>query len=121
MRYLAFPLIALAAVPALAQESPMTGAFGNTIVSTDPSGAVTRTWVDADGKYRSETGGAISSGAWVVRRGMICYSQTSPVAAAPLCTLGPKKRLGSRWSIVQPSGMSVRTQIIAGREGMPPR
>ena len=71
------------AAPAIAQtaaeaDSPMAGAFGNTLVSTAPNGAVTQTYIDPDGTYRSIALGMDSRGRWNVWRGQICYSQTSP-------------------------------------------
>ena len=114
MRKLVLMMAALAA-PAVAQDSQMAGAFGNTIVSTAPGGVVTRTYIDADGTYRSVTGGVEGKGNWTIRKGLICYNQTLPAPAAPLCTLGAKKKVGSKWSIVQPDATSTKVTIVAGR------
>ena len=114
MKHLALLAITLAAA-APAQDSPMAGAFGNTIVSTAPGGIVTKTYVDPDGTYRSVTAGAESKGTWAVKKGMLCYAQTDPAPAAPLCTLGAKKKVGSKWSIVQPDATSTKVTIVAGR------
>lgn len=108
---------ALIAAPAIAQTSPspMAAAFGNTIVSTAPGGVVTKTHVNPDGTYKSETNGAVMSGTWEVRKGLICYSQTVPAPAAPLCTMGAKKKVGSKWSIVHEDDTSTKVTIVAGR------
>lgn len=115
MKKIACLAAVLAATSAAAQDSPMAGAFGNTIVSTAPGGVVTRAYVDPDGTYRSVTNGVESKGTWEVKKGLICYSQTVPAPAAPLCTLGAKKKVGSKWSIMQPDDTSVKVTIVAGR------
>lgn len=107
---------ALAAAPTLAQESPMAGAFGNTIVSTASGGVETLTHVNPDGTYESATAGVLSKGNWVVKKGQICYSQTVPAPAAPLCTAGPKKKVGSKWSIMNADDTSTKVTIVAGRQ-----
>ena len=116
MKQLIFAAAVLLAAPALAQDSPMAGAFGNTIVSVAPGGMETRTYVDADGTYRSVTNGAESKGTWEVKKGLICYSQTVPAAAPPLCTLGAKKKVGSKWSVISSDDMSTKATIVAGRQ-----
>src|SRR5262249_46791998 len=112
---IALPLII--AVPAIAHDkpSPMQSAFGNTIVTTATDKSVTRTYVDADGKYRSVTPTYESTGTWTVRKGMVCYAQVTPVFAAPLCAIGANKKVGDKWSLVQPDGMSIKVTIVAGR------
>ena len=104
------------AVPAVASEqpSPMAGAFGNTILSISPDGIETRTYVEPDGTYRSVTGGVESSGTWAVVKGQICYSAPG---AAPLCALGPKKKVGSKWKIFVTDDRYYSNSIVAGREG----
>jgi len=119
MRYLATAtaLALTIAAPAVARDaaSPMAGAFGNTIVSTAPGGVVTRTWVDPDGTYKSVVNGAEATGTWTVSKGLICYAQTVPAPAPPLCTLGANKKVGSKWSIMLPDDTSVKVTIVAGR------
>lgn len=106
-----------AALPALAQDAagPMAGAFGNTIVSTTPKGVVTKTYIDADGSYRSVADGAESRGQWTMKKGLICYTRQIPAPAAPLCTLGPGKKVGGKWAIFQDDGTSTKVTIVAGR------
>lgn len=106
---------ALLAAPAVAQDSPMAGAFGNTIVSTAPGGVETKAYVDPDGSYRSVTNGAESKGTWAVKKGLVCYTQTVPTPAAPLCTVGANKKVGSKWSIMLPDDTSTKVKIVAGR------
>ncbi len=117
IRFVIAALPLLIAAPAIAQDkpSPMQGAFGNTIVTTGTDKSVTKTYVDADGKYRSVTPTYESTGTWTVKKGLICYAQTAPVVAAPLCAIGANKKVGDKWSLVQPDGMSIRVTIVAGR------
>ena len=100
---------------ASAQDNPMQGAFGNTIVSVQPDGVTTRTYVDLDGTYRSVTDGAEVTGRWHVDKGMICYLAEQPAPAAELCALGPKKKVGSKWRIYLPDDTSVKVSIEEGR------
>lgn len=122
-RMMALAIAATLAAPAIAQteksDSPMAGAFGNTIVSTAPTGVVTMTYIDPDGTYRSIAPGMDSRGRWSVWRGQICYTQTSPGPAAPLCTTGPKKKVNSKWQVYHADGTSTKVTIIPGRDGLP--
>lgn len=109
-------ILLAAAAPAMASDaqSPMAGAFGNTILSISPDGVETRTYVDPDGTYRSVTGGVESAGTWQVVKGQICYQAP---AAPPLCALGPKKKVGSKWKIFVTDDRYYSNSIVAGREG----
>lgn len=123
-KILALAFATTMAAPAMGQaaadaDSPMAGAFGNTLVSTAPNGAVTQTYIDPDGTYRSIALGMDSRGRWSVWRGQICYSQTSPAPAPPLCSLGPKKKVNSKWTIFHGDGSSTKVTIIPGRAGLP--
>lgn len=111
----ALALILPAPISAQAADNPMTGAFGNTIVSVQPDGTTTRTYVDPDGSYRSVTDGAETSGRWEVRRGLVCYSALTPAPAAPLCSLGPKKKVGAKWKVFLSDDASVKVSIVPGR------
>ena len=116
MRILFLGLLMTAqALSAQTADSPMAGAFGNTIVSVQPGGMVTRTYVDPDGTYRSVTNDLESSGRWEIKKGLICYSAGKPAPAPPLCSLGPKKKLGAKWRIFQPDDNVVMVSIVAGR------
>ena len=105
----------LLAGPAAAQDSPMAGAFGNTIVATAPDKTVTKTYIEPDGSYRSVVNGAEMRGTWQVKKGLLCYQQTAPAPAAPLCTIGANKKVGSKWSIMAPDDTSTKVTIVAGR------
>lgn len=109
-------LLALAGSAQAADEdkpSPMAGAFGNTIVSLNPDGSSTRTYLEPDGSYRSVTPLGTFTGRWAIERARLCYHGST--GGPPLCTIGPGKKLGDKWKIFLPDGSAVKVEIVAGR------
>ena len=105
----------LAATGASAQTTGMEGAYGNTIVTTMPDGTGGKTYVDPDGTYKAVNGTTTSTGKWSVKKGLVCYSQMQPAVAAPLCTMGARKKVGDKWKIFQGDGQAIRVEMVAGR------
>lgn len=95
------------------KPSPMAGAFGNTIVSVNPDGSSTKTYLEPDGSYRSVTPAGTFTGRWAIERARLCYHDAS--GAPPLCTIGPGKKVGDKWKIFLESGSQVKVEIVAGR------
>ncbi len=97
--------------------SPVEAAFGNTIVSTYPSGRSTRLWLKRDGTYEAQrTNGKRTAGKWTYRGGKVCLRQTRPVTV-PLtfCSPVPSGKVGTRWSGKSPKGEPLNNRLVAGR------
>lgn len=105
-----WPTVALAA-------SPVEAAFGNTIVSTYPSGRSTKLWLKRDGTYDAQrTNGKRTAGKWTLKGGKVCLRQTRP-ASIPLtfCSTVPTGKVGLTWSSKSPKGEPLRNRLVAGR------
>lgn len=101
---------------AIAEESPMQGAFGNTILSTFPDGATSRSYLEPDGTYKAVTReGWTLTGRWAIERKRLCYHGDAAPGAPPLCTIGLGKKVGDSWSIFLEDGSKIRVEIVAGR------
>jgi hypothetical protein len=106
----------LTASAAVAEESPMQGAFGNTIVSTYPDGAKGRAYLEPDGTYRAVTReGWDVTGRWTIERKRLCYHGDAAPGAPPLCTIGLGKKVGDSWNIFLEDGSKIRVELVAGR------
>ncbi|HYE46749.1 MAG TPA: hypothetical protein VEA44_13370 [Caulobacter sp.] len=110
--------LALSAVSApAAPRSPLEAAFGNTIVSTYPSGRSTRLWLNRNGTYEGQrTNGKRTAGKWTVKGGKVCLRQTKP-AGIPLtfCSKIPSGKVGAVWNSKSPKGEPLRNRLVAGR------
>ena len=105
-----FPMTTFAA-------SPVEAAFGNTIVSTYPSGRSTKLWLNRNGTYEGQrTNGKHTAGRWSLKGGKVCLKQTKP-AAIPLtfCSKVPSGRVGTTWNSKSPKGEPLRNRLVAGR------
>lgn len=97
--------------------SPVEAAFGNTIVSTYPSGRSTRLWLNRNGTYEGQrTNGKRTAGKWTLKGGKVCLKQTKP-AGIPIsfCSPIPKGKVGMTWSSKSPKGEPLRNRLVAGR------
>ncbi|WGM39537.1 hypothetical protein AMEJIAPC_02461 [Caulobacter sp. NIBR1757] len=97
--------------------SPIEAAFGNTIVSTYPSGRSTRLWLKRDGTYEGQrTNGKRTAGRWTLKSGKVCLKQTRPVGI-PLsfCSTIPAGKVGLTWSSKSPKGEPLNNRLVAGR------
>ena len=97
--------------------SPVEAAFGNTIVSTYPSGRSTRLWLNRNGTYEGQrTNGKRTAGKWSLKGGKVCLRQTKP-AGIPLtfCSKVPNGKVGATWTSKSPKGEPLRNRLVAGR------
>ena len=79
--YLLAAALALAAAPAAAAPSPVSPAFGGTLVSTYPDGRTGELWLHPDGDYTAKgRRGDPSSGRWKIKDGKLCLHQSHPFA-----------------------------------------
>jgi hypothetical protein len=111
------PLI-LAAALAAAPTQRLDAAFGNTIVSTYPSGRSARLWLDRDGTYTARGAkGAPSSGVWTLKGGTLCLKQKRPYPApVTYCSAVPAEAgVGSAWRAKSLKGEPLKNAIVAGR------
>ena len=70
----------LAGAPAVAAPSPVSKAFGNTIVSTYPDGRKAELWLQPDGDYTAKgRRGDGSSGRWRIKGERLCLKQSHPL------------------------------------------
>ncbi len=110
-------LIALTPLSQVSAASPVEAAFGNTIVSTYPSGRSTKLWLKRDGTYEARrTNGKPTWGRWSLKRGKVCLKQTNP-AGIPLtfCSKVPAGKVGAIWSSKSPKGEPLKNRLVAGR------
>lgn len=113
-------VLTLSLAPAQAappKASPVEAAFGNTIVSTYPSGRSTRLWLNRNGTYEGQrTNGKRTSGKWSLKGGKVCLKQTKP-AGLPLtfCSPVPAGKVGTTWNSKSPKGEPLRNRLVAGR------
>ena len=115
----ALSAVAAAAYAAPAAPSWLQPAFGNTIVTTYPTGKVTRLWMDPDGTFvLLRSTGKRHSGRWQVKGERICFKQTKPI---PLpvshCQARIAGGVGSRWPGKSLAGENVTNQLVAGQAG----
>lgn len=97
--------------------SPVEAAFGNTIVSTYPSGRSTKLWLNRNGTYEGQrTNGKRTAGKWSLKGGKVCLKQTKP-AGIPLtfCSKVPAGKVGLTWSSKSPKGEPLKNRLVAGR------
>ncbi|HEX8233605.1 MAG TPA: hypothetical protein VF559_09720 [Caulobacteraceae bacterium] len=105
---------AIAAVPAW-----MEPAFGNTVVTTYPSGKSTKLWIDRSGGFELlRSTGKRHYGRWTVKGERICFKQTKPIAL-PIshCQARIAGGIGSRWPGKSIGGESVTNVLVAGQAG----
>jgi len=114
---LAAALLIAGAPSAVAQDSGLEPAFGNTIVSTHPDGRKARLWLSADHTFRAQgRGGNRSSGVWRVRGDRLCLTQRRPLPIPfPYCHRFPRHSVGDRWNDTASNGDAVINQIVAGQ------
>ena len=125
MKQAAFGLAALAALAAVAGSAAvaqtaadLAPAFGNTILSTYPSGRQTHLWLERGGTFEGlRSRGQRMSGVWTVNgRGELCLRQRRPVPLpVNYCTPVVRGGVGTRWSAKAPTGETIQVQLVAGQ------
>lgn len=116
-RTLSVLMLSLAIAAPASAASPIEAAFGNTIVSTYPSGRSTKLWLKRDGSYVGQrTNGKRTSGRWTLKGGELCLRQTGPVTI-PLrfCSPIPRVKVGASWQGKSPKGEPLRNRLVRGR------
>lgn len=115
--FFAGALAPLASAAERAEPVGLEAAFGNTIISTYPNGAIARLWLQKDGAYTSlSRRQQPTSGRWVARGAEICLSQKRPfIAPIAYCTSVPLGGVGTEWSAKAPTGESIRLRLVAGK------
>lgn len=98
-------------------ETDLTPAFGNTLVSTYPDGRPARTWLLPDGRYEGQgRRGGRSSGRWSVRDGQVCFGQRRPIPVPrSFCTPIVRGGVGIRWTARAVTGETIQVRLVAGR------
>ncbi|MGI8841639.1 MAG: hypothetical protein ACR2F8_12790 [Caulobacteraceae bacterium] len=100
-----------------AAASPVSPAFGNTILSTYPDGRTAEIWLNPDGSYTGQgRRHDPSSGHWKVSGGKLCFKQSRPFPV-PFsdCFPLPSGGIARPWAGKAPSGEATRIQIKPGR------
>jgi hypothetical protein len=94
--------------------SPVEAAFGNTIVSTYPSGRSTRLWLNRNGTYEGQrTNGKRTAGKWSLKGGKVCLKQNG--LPLTFCSKIPAGKVGTTWSSKSPKGEPLKNRLVAGR------
>ena len=102
---------------AIADDSPVSAAFGNTIVSTYPDGRTAELWLKSDGSYTAEgRKHDRSNGHWSVKADKLCLKQAHPFAFGYVfCTEVPDVRPGSSWTGKAVTGEAIRIKLVRGK------
>jgi hypothetical protein len=94
--------------------SPVEAAFGNTIVSTYPSGRSTKLWLNRDGTYAGQrTNGKRTAGRWSLKGGKVCLKQNG--LPLTFCSKIPAGKVGLTWSSKSPKGEPLKNRLVPGR------
>ena len=118
---IALTVLAGSAAIAVGQTAAdLAPAFGNTVLTTYPSGRQTHLWLERNGTFEGlRSRGQRMSGSWTVNaRGELCLRQRRPVPL-PInyCTPVVRGGVGTRWTAKAPTGENVRVQLVAGQAG----
>lgn len=106
--------LAVAPMAAVASEAtPVTRAFGNTVVSTYPDGRTALLWLNKDGTYTAKgRRRTASNGSWSLNSDKVCLKQAKPVAVPfRYCTELPS---GQSWSAKAVTGEPITVKIVKG-------
>lgn len=119
-------LVALGCVAgAMADEDPLAGVYGNTVVMTTSKGEIIKLWINRDGTFRGESSkGQRFSGRWRLTDNNTKFCTTSDVPPnAPKDTPAPKEscfafepghKAGDKWGQPEPNGEKKIIEIKAG-------
>jgi len=100
-----------------AAASPVSEAFGNTIVSTYRDGRTAEIWLKADGTYSGEGRKRdMSNGTWRMKGSRICFHQIHPAMflISRFCTALPTVSVGQSWQGRSPLGEPTRIKLVEG-------
>jgi hypothetical protein len=98
-------------------NTPIDGAFGNTIVSTYPDGRTARLWLHPDGSYDAKgRRGDPSSGRWSLKGARVCLRQAKPFPAPfSFCTGIGEARVGAAWKGKAVTGEAISIRLVKGQ------
>lgn len=96
--------------------SPVSEAFGNTIISTYPDGRTAELWLAADGSYTAQgRRHDPSSGHWKVKGAKLCLKQARPIPAPfNYCVAFPAAGLSTAWTGKAYTGEAIRIRLAKG-------
>jgi hypothetical protein len=97
---LGIAVLALSATAAMAGDEVLASRFGNTTITTDPSGASTHIYYNADHTFTGVAGDLRPAGAWEIKGSQICLTFTTdpvPGYPNPICTPVADHKVGDSW------------------------
>jgi len=108
------------AAPTAPGPSPVSPAFGNTILMTYPDHRVAELWLQPDGGYAGEgRRGDRTAGHWRLKAGRLCLKQSRPFPAPfSFCTPLPASYRGA-WTAKAYTGETIRVSIVPGHVAKP--
>ncbi len=116
MRFLFFTIVSVAAFAGIAYASDLSGAFGNTVITTDSNGIASHFYINSDNTYTGTVAGQQQiSGTWAIANGEVCFDTTGP-DGTPIQTCSAEilgKNVGDNWSSTDQTGTYTVT-IVAG-------
>jgi hypothetical protein len=95
----------------------VSGAFGNTIVSTYPDGRSQKIWLHPDGSWDGlSRGGLPMAGSWRLRGTKVCLRQSKPPTLPfSFCTPFPERtEPGVQWTSRDMGGTPIRLTLQKG-------
>lgn len=102
-RFSAFAVVALTMMPlaSAAEEDVMASRYGNTTVSTNAKGEVTKAYYNADHTMTSVIGGKTFKATWTLKDGIVCriYEHPLPSMTNPDCRPVQPRKVGESWSV----------------------
>lgn len=108
--------LALSASTVFAADDVMASRYGNTTITTDAKGAVTKVYYKADGTFTAKAGDLSTAGTWKVDAGKICLTYTGappPGMTSPACFPITAHKVGDKWTVGE--GDAKRTvELVAG-------
>jgi hypothetical protein len=107
--------LAAATLLCAADASPVSAAFGSTIVSTYPDGRTGELWLKPDGTYEARgRNGDGSSGHWKDDDGKLCLNQGKPLPFGSYCTPIPTAGLHGSWTAKAVTGEAIKVRLVKG-------
>ncbi len=99
-----------------AAPSPVSPAFGNTIVSTYPDGRTAELWLSPDGGYTGlgRKRNDPSSGHWRVKQDKLCLKQSRPIPVPISYCFPVPSSFDSAWSAKAPTGEAIQVKLAQG-------
>jgi hypothetical protein len=93
--------LALSATAAFAGDEVLASRFGNTTITTDPSGMSTKIYYNADHTFTGVAGDTHPAGTWEIKGSQICLTFTAdpvPGYPNPICSPVADHKVGDSWT-----------------------